>query len=105
MLTSMRSNKVITGAGFRAQEVKMEDSTTQLLKVLITPDQLVYLISEATSGKLILLQPFQLARIINNNNWVEAVSYVVEKDDLLKREFKEKNVFVFTGNFTLVPNA
>ncbi|MEO6168328.1 MAG: DUF3822 family protein [Chitinophagales bacterium] len=96
-------NKVITGAKYASPEAASLTAANTHLKILITPSQLVYLVADINSKKVVLLQPYQFSRITSAEEWRLSVDSIFEKDDWLRKEVAEKKTGIFTSSFTLVP--
>ena len=96
-------NKIIAGAKYATPEEATLTTSNSIVKILITPAQLVYLVIERTSNKLVCLQPYQFSAIHNPAEWLLAVEEIFETDYWLKREVSEKKTSVFTTCLTLVP--
>lgn len=99
----LSAKKVITGARYATPEEAKLTTANSIVKILITPAQLVYLVLERSTNKLVCLQPFQLLTTPDSTDWLNAVEEIFETDYWLKREVYEKKTSVFTTCFTLVP--
>ncbi|MEP7127752.1 MAG: DUF3822 family protein [Chitinophagales bacterium] len=98
-------NKVIPGAKYITPEAATISSADCLVNILIAPSQLVYVVAENTSKKVILLQPYQFSRITSADEWHKSIDSVFGTDPWLNRAVAKKKIGVFTSSFTLVPVA
>lgn len=98
-------NKVIAGAKYELPEVATISSADSQLHVLIAPSQLVYLVANSHTKRVVLLQPYQFSRITSVTEWHQSIDTVFESDPWLQKEVAIKRTGVFSPNFTLVPAA
>lgn len=96
-------NKVIAGAKYELPEAATISAADCQVNVLIAPSQLVYLVANCNTKRVVLLQPYQFSRITSVNEWHQSIDIVFEYDPWLKKEVAIKRTGVFSTSFTLVP--
>lgn len=94
----------MTGARYSAPDADALSADNSLMKILITPSQLVYLIADNSSKTVVTLQPYQFSRITSTDDWLQSIDAIIEKDWLLKKEVAETRIGIFTPSFTLIPD-
>lgn len=95
--------RIITGASYAMPGTENPLPVHTAIKILITPTQLVYAVSDKVSNKLVYLQPYQFPAFTSSSKWLQVVEEIFETDSWLKKEVSEKSTGVFTPCFTLVP--
>ncbi|MGB3075166.1 MAG: DUF3822 family protein [Chitinophagales bacterium] len=98
-------NKVIAGAKYITAEAATISSADCLVNILIAPSQLVYMVAEITSKKVIMLQPYQFSRITSAGEWHKSIDSVFGTDPWLNRIVAKRKIGVFSSSFTIVPVA
>lgn len=96
-------NKVIAGAKYESPEAAGIPDADCEVNVLIAPAQLVYLVANTHTKKVVLLQPYQFSRISSVHEWHKSVDEVFASDPWLHKEVAIKRTGVFSTSFTLVP--
>ncbi len=104
-MSAVNQNKVIPGASYQASGWVLSNPINYDLHLLITAGQLVYLLLEKSSGKVVLLQPVLFTGTLNREEWVKAIDAILENNSFLNNEFAEKKMCVFSPVFTIVPSG
>ena len=103
MDTMSGSNKVIAGAKYIAAGTEISNSSNYALRIIITPNQFIYLVAEQESKRVIQLIPFQFTKISSPDEWIREIDVLLENYVRGFSDFAERKIGIFTPFFTLVP--
>jgi len=104
MEKAINLNKAIVGAAYQARGWSMSNAGEYKLQVLITPDQLVFLVAEAESKKVLMIQPYHFKGVSSTEEWVRVINSVFEQSSLAYNDFAERKIGLFSAAFTLLPS-